>query len=126
MPTVLVVDDDPDVAEVVKDILASRGYRVMTAHDSGDALLLVDAHHDPIDLLLADVLMPGLNGQDLVESVRARWPRMRVLLMSGYALEDLAARGLLPLDAPLLRKPLTVESLISAVRDALAGRFPPA
>ena len=96
----------------------------MTANDPGDAIMLVDAQRDPVDLLVTDVLMPGLNGQDLAESVRARWPRMKVLFMSGYPIEDLRDRGVILFGDSVLGKPLTVDSVVRAVRAALGRELP--
>lgn len=125
MPTVLVVEDDPEVADAVRDMLESRGLTVLTAAGADAALALLDGHRDPIDLLLSAVVLRHLNGVAVATAVRSRWPRMRVLLMTEYSMEDLTARGIPRLDAPLLRKPLTLEALFSAVREVLGSRLPP-
>ena len=124
MPTVLVVEDDPEVANALRDMLESRGLTVLTAAGADAALALVETHRDPIDLLLSAVVLHQLNGVAVAAAARSRWPRMRVLLMTGYSMEDLAARGIPRLDAPLLRKPLTLDTLFSAVREVLGNRLP--
>jgi DNA-binding NtrC family response regulator len=124
-PTVLVVDDDPEVSNTLRDMLESRGLTALTPAGADVALALVESHRDPIDLLLSAVVLRGMNGVAVAAAVRSRWPRMRVIFMTGYSMEDLAARGIPRVDAPLLRKPLTLETLFSAVREVLGNRFPP-
>jgi CheY-like chemotaxis protein len=108
---------------VTTDILERYGYRVLQAAD-GEAALRVSAEHDgPIDLLLSDVVMPGLSGPELVAQLAPGPRRMKVLCMSGY-LDDRAARhGLVP-DLPFIHKPITPASLAQRVREVLdsAGR----
>ncbi|GAB4257653.1 MAG: PAS domain-containing hybrid sensor histidine kinase/response regulator [Deferrisomatales bacterium] len=115
--TVLVVDDEPGVLEAVRGQLVSLGYRVLTAHGPGEALLLAEQAPEPIHLLLADVRMPLLDGTELARRVRGLRPEIRVLHMSGYAPELAAAGGGA---APCLVKPFSRGELARKVREALA------
>ena len=119
MPTILVVDDDADVADVISDMLTTRGYRVFTATDPGDAIKLVDAGRDPIDVLVTDIVMRGMHGHELDELLRDRWPRMKVLFMTGYPDEELKNHRVTLFGARVLKKPLAVDAVVGAVRGIL-------
>ncbi|HEY3283162.1 MAG TPA: ATP-binding protein [Armatimonadota bacterium] len=116
--TVLVVDDDPAVRQVVKAVLSSRGYRVLEADRGEAALEVCRSEEGPIDLLLTDLVMPGIPGQELARRVAGLRPEARTLLMTGYLESALAGR---PADgeADLLRKPFTPDELAERVRTAL-------
>jgi CheY-like chemotaxis protein len=122
--TILVVDDVGDVADVIRDILESRDYTVLTTNDPGAALVLFDSHRQPIDLLVTDVLMPTANGRDLAELARDRLPDIKVIYMTGHPLETLADHGIRLEGALVLSKPVTVDSLLGAVRRALGHESP--
>jgi two-component system cell cycle sensor histidine kinase/response regulator CckA len=115
---VLVVDDEPLVRRALSRALGSRGYTVLEAEGGAEALALVDARGQ-VDLLLADVVMPGMRGPELVRAFRARCPGRPALLMSGYP--DADGDGRVTVD---LEKPLGPDALARAVRAALdaAGR----
>jgi two-component system cell cycle sensor histidine kinase/response regulator CckA len=112
--TVLVVDDEPLVRELVSTALEREGYTVLVASSGEEALARASAHAAPIDLVVTDVAMPGLRGPELVPLLAARHPRLRALYMSGYLGEGQTAV------APLLAKPFGLGSLRHAVRDVLA------
>jgi CheY-like chemotaxis protein len=116
--TVLVTEDDPTVRELVCSALAEMGHTVLEARHSGEAVEICERYKGPIDLLLTDVVMPQMNGQELARVVTAARPGVRTLFMSGYAepelLQDLADGGQL-----FLAKPFTNEVLGSKVRSAL-------
>jgi len=116
--TILVVEDDPAVREVVTALLGEAGYRVLSAPGPGDALLLADRHPGPIDLVLSDVMMPRMSGPEMVERLLALRPHIRVLFMSGYP-GDALERAKLPEYAELLSKPFTEELLLETVRAKL-------
>jgi signal transduction histidine kinase/CheY-like chemotaxis protein len=117
--TLLVVDDEPGVRRVLRTVLARQGYRVLEARDGAGALEVLAAHQaggERVDLLLTDVVMPGLRGPELAQAFQARCPGRPVILMSGYA------EGQETLDggaATFLAKPLTPEAVARAVRAAL-------
>jgi two-component system cell cycle sensor histidine kinase/response regulator CckA len=117
---VLVVEDDEDIRSVAERILTRHGYRVVTACDGAEALELADRHADAIDLVLTDVVMPGMLGSELVQRLRERWPAIRVLLMSGYA-PPIAAADRPDAGVPLLDKPFSASSLLTKVDDVLSA-----
>jgi signal transduction histidine kinase/CheY-like chemotaxis protein len=117
--TILLVEDDHDVRAYVVEILRELHFRVLEAHDAESALGMVDRNDVQVDLLLADVVLPGMNGRQLVEELRARQPGVRVLYMSGYSRNDLIHQGRLDPDVELMQKPVTQEVLAERIRAAL-------
>jgi PAS domain S-box-containing protein len=111
--TVLLVEDEPAVRKVTARILAEQGYQVLQAGDGVEALVVADAHPQPIHLLLTDVIMPGMGGRDLAEHMRAKRPDIRVLFTSGYTDEGMES------DPALLPKPYAATSLLERVRESL-------
>ena len=116
--TVLVVDDESPVVEIIQDVLERRGYRVLATSDSERALAMLAEDPSPIHLLLTDVMMPGRSGFEVAERLQHRWPDVKVIFMSGHARETLP-EDTLPPNARVLVKPFTLEVLLSAVRTAL-------
>jgi signal transduction histidine kinase len=118
--TILVVEDEPAVLRVVTRILQRNDYSVMAATNGTQALALAADHE--FDLLLTDVVMPGISGLELADRVKRAHPRAAVLLMSGYS-ADLAGPGhaFCP-DLPLVQKPVTERTLLDAIRAAIATR----
>jgi two-component system cell cycle sensor histidine kinase/response regulator CckA len=118
--TVLLVEDEPMVRAVAERALTRHGYTVITA-DNGEEALDVLARGDPIDLLLSDVVMPGMDGPAMVEQARKERPDLKVLFMSGYAEEQL--RQSINVDnAHFLPKPFSVQELAEAAKRALAAK----
>jgi signal transduction histidine kinase/ActR/RegA family two-component response regulator len=119
-PTILLVEDDHDVRGYVVEILRELHYRVLEAHDAESALGLINRNDVRVDLLLADLILPGMNGVQLAEELRARQPEVRVLIMTGYS-RDAVTRGQWPVDTgiEMLHKPLTQDALEEKVRAAL-------
>jgi CheY-like chemotaxis protein len=115
--TVLLVEDQDVVRRLAQRLLAAQGYRVVEAASPAAALEI----DEPWDLLLTDVVMPGMTGPELAEALAERRPDAAVLFMSGYT-GAAAESGALP--APLLGKPFTPNELASAVRQALDARRP--
>mgnify|MGYP002639290185 CR=1 FL=1 len=121
--TILVVDDELDLIEVAKQSLESLGYRVITAINGGQALMLLTAHEE-IDLLFSDIVMPGgINGHQLVQRARTVRPELRALLTSGYA-QDALADSSNGEPQTVLRKPYNQEELAFQIRSTLDA--PPA
>lgn len=114
---VLVAEDDGAVRSLTSDALTELGYRVLTASSARGALEL--AVENPVDLLLTDVVMPGLSGPELYRRLRDQQPQLRCLYMSGHADELLGERGFLERGTHLLRKPFTITALATRVRDVL-------
>jgi len=117
--TLMVVEDEGAVREFVRTALTRAGYRMLEASDGHEALARAAEHDGDIDLLLTDVVMPGLNGRELARRFRAARPDARVLFMSGYAGDVVAAEGTLQGDADLLVKPFTPDELVARVCAAL-------
>jgi PAS domain S-box-containing protein len=119
--TLLVVEDESALRDVAGRILSGAGYRVLAADGGAQALELAATHDGAIDLLVSDVVMPGMLGKELAERLVHARPGTRVLYMSGYAQPVLAAQGTLDPGVALLEKPFTAADLLSAVRRRLDG-----
>ena len=121
--TVLLVEDDDIVRDLAGEILRVNGYTVLAAPHGGEAIVLCERHPGAVDLLLTDVVMPQLNGRELVERVRPLRPAMKVLFMSGYTGRALGSQGTLEPGTPFIQKPFTPDALTRKVREVLdAGR----
>jgi two-component system, cell cycle sensor histidine kinase and response regulator CckA len=121
--TLLVVEDDERVRRLTTKLLQQHGYRVIAAGSGAEALdLRSGAVH--VDLLISDVVMPGLDGAALFRRLSAAQPGLRVLFMSGYSHREISRSGDLYATRPLLRKPFTVHELTTAVRSALDAPEP--
>jgi PAS domain S-box-containing protein len=116
--TILVVEDEDAVRSLVVGALRSRGFRVLEAPDGAAALEIVERDEIPIDLLLADVVMPGMRGTELARLAVERRPGLRVAFMTGYA-ADALDRGSPMAGQVVLAKPFTAEALSAGVRRAL-------
>jgi CheY-like chemotaxis protein len=117
--TVLVVEDDPQVRAVTVRSLRAGGYTVLTAADGREALDIVGRQTGPLQLLITDVVLPGLGGRALAEALSERRPGMRVLYVSGHAEEAIGKRGMLEAGIEFLAKPFTAASLLARVRAVL-------
>ena len=126
--TVLLVEDEPALRAVARRVLQRQGYTVLEAADGDAALALVATHQGPLDLLVTDVVMPGLSGRDLADRLTAARPDLRVLFVSGYSGEALAHHGILDPDLAYLEKPFNPDALAIKVREVLdrPPRVPPA
>jgi two-component system, cell cycle sensor histidine kinase and response regulator CckA len=116
--TILLVEDEAFVREVTAEILESAGYRLMIARRASEALELYHKCSEPVDLLLADVVLPGMSGRELAKEFESTYPRPRVLLMSGYA-EQLTLCESSHFGKPSLAKPFTRHALLRKVRTVL-------
>ena len=118
---ILLVEDAEPLRKLAQAFLESNGFRVLSA-PSGEAALEIAARHSGIfDLLLTDVVMPGMNGRVLAEQLSMRQPGLKVLFMSGYTDSFIAGHGVLQMGTNLLHKPFTEEIFISKVREVLDG-----
>jgi len=117
--TVLVVEDDPAVRRLVCNILGRAGYQVIESQTAANAIELARERTTPIDLVLTDVIMPVMKGNEVFEAVRRHHPAARVLYMSGYTDKVIAQRGILDQGVAILQKPFSRESLVAKVRKVL-------
>lgn len=118
--TILAVDDDPTVLELLQRTLTDAGYRVLTAPGGRAAIETFEQSRVPIDLLLIDVIMPDLTGPVVAERLRARRPELHVLFISGFHDADLVQRFAALKGFTLLPKPFRREALLRAIEERLA------
>jgi CheY-like chemotaxis protein len=123
--TILFVDDEPEVLRLAVSELERRGYSVIGAANSSQALSAVNARHGEVDLLVTDVVMPGMNGIELAEAITKRYADIPVLFVSGHLDEQIADRHPLPEGAQLLPKPFTPDELSARVLRALSRQSNP-
>jgi len=124
--TVLFVEDEVALRDLMHRVLAKGGYTVLAAGDGLEALAVVEAHPGPIDLVVTDVVMPRMSGPELAARLRARDPEVRLLYVSGYTADQLrSSQTDLGVDATLLPKPFTSDGLLRKVREVLDQPRPP-
>ncbi len=121
--TILVVDDEPSLRTIVTAILQPLGHTMLEAGSGAEAIQVSDSFAGRIDILLTDVIMPGMNGRELAEAITARRPETRVIYMSGYTDNAIAHHGVLDPGVVLIEKPITADKL-TAVLGATRGRSP--
>lgn len=114
MATILVVDDEPPIRQLVARILERKGHRVIQCGDSLSALAVTD----PFDLLIVDFVLPDVNGRDLTAKLRASRPTLPVILMSGYLPDPELAP---PAPSMFMQKPMTPTMVVESVEKMLAG-----
>ena len=119
--TILVVEDDAPLRELIDRTLSRAGYRVVSAPSADEAIRLVETRYLRLDALLTDVVMPGRSGCQLAELFRLAHPELPVLLMSGYPTGPLPGGTELPAGTPLIRKPFTGPDLLARLREVLNG-----
>src|ERR1035441_4551653 len=117
--TVLIVEDQQAVRGLARKMLQERGYHVLEASDGREARSIVRRHSGEIDLLLTDVVMPGMDGRTLSEQLRELRPNLKVILMSGHSEDVITERGVLASGLMYIQKPFTPDGLAVKVREAL-------
>jgi len=120
--TVLVVEDEAAVLKLARTILTRQGYTVLAAESPAAAMALVRDHGQDIDLVVTDVVMPEMNGQELADRLLALKPGMKRLFMSGYTADAIGQRGVIPPGVGFIQKPFSRKDLLVKVREALDGR----
>jgi hypothetical protein len=118
--TILVVEDEAEIREMIRDVLEVHGYMVLEARDGAEALTVSEAHAGPIAGMILDLRMPGMSTAELVERVRCSRPDLRLLYVSGYTEDEIVKRrGGLPAPGAFLQKPFSVTELADRVRAVL-------
>jgi two-component system cell cycle sensor histidine kinase/response regulator CckA len=117
--TILLVEDEDMVRDLVRIALQAKGYTVLEAGDGGQALSLAGQQEGAIDLLVTDLVMPHMSGRELAEQLKALRRRMKVLFMSGYTDDTVIQQGLLIPEAEFISKPFSPSTLTSRVREML-------
>jgi CheY-like chemotaxis protein len=117
--TILLVEDEEAVRGLACRILERQGYRVIPAQHGRDAMEIATKEEGRIDLVLTDVVMPGMNGRGLVERLSGIRPTIKSLYMSGYTDDDIIRRGFIEPSKSFLQKPFTSEALLQTVRKVL-------
>jgi hypothetical protein len=122
--TILLVEDEAPLRKLVRRILESQRHRVLEAECAASAMELLETHSGRIDLLLTDLVLPGLSDKGLAETLSRQRPQMRVLYMSGYSDEIVEQHGMLDEGIVFLAKPFGAQELTDKLNEALAA--PPA
>ncbi len=120
-PTILLVEDEPDVREVTRAVLEHAGYRVLESVGPEDALRLGKENRGRIGLLLSDVVMPGMNGPELALQLQNLQPGLITVFMSGYAESGVLRKVMQSGKTIYIQKPFTIDVLLSGVAKALEG-----
>jgi len=117
--TILVVEDDDPLRALTAELLRGAGYTVLEASHGRAAVEVAKQHHNPIDLVLTDVVMPGMSGGDLIIHLRSLQPRLAILFMSGYASDLIVGTGIPEPERSVVHKPFTRKTLLTKVRSVL-------
>lgn len=119
-PTILVVEDQFHVSDIMQKLLIRMGYRVLDAANGVEALRVMEQSGDIIDLVLTDVEMPHMDGPELARHIMPRWPKIRIFFVSAYPQMSIEAGGRLPDDAVFLEKPIDWRNLAELLRETLS------
>jgi len=117
--TILLVEDEEPLRKLCTEFLEQLGYRMLGASNAKEAIALVEGYSGKIDLLITDVVMPGLPGPELAEALLALRPDLKVIFISGYAEGSLAPNGILKPGTVLVNKPFTIRALTAKLREVL-------
>jgi PAS domain S-box-containing protein len=120
--TVLLVEDADALRKLARSFLLDHGFQVLPASNGEEAVEVARNHDGPIHLLLTDVVMPGMNGRILADQLLAKWPRLKVVYISGYTDSFIAGHGVLEDGTHLLHKPFTEDALIRKIREVLDAK----
>jgi two-component system, cell cycle sensor histidine kinase and response regulator CckA len=119
--TLLIVENEAAIRNLLQMALRKNGYTVLAAESGREALDLVSTHSGPIHLLITDVMMPDIDGPELVRRLSAIRPETRTLFMSGYMDDALGEQGVLPSSVNFIQKPFSPSTIAQKVRDILDG-----
>lgn len=121
---VLVVDDEQGLRDLVCRTLRAEGYGTLEAAHGAEALELMEGAPEPVDLVVTDVVMPGMDGRELGRRLAQRWPDLPILYISAYDVNDIFRRGSPWTSAPFLQKPFPLDGLVTTVRRLLSTHAP--
>lgn len=124
-PTVLIVDDEVDLREIMRRMLERRGFEALVAADPEQAMAVCTDHSGPIDVLVTDLTLPGESGGELSRTALALRPEMGVIYISGLPKDIAVSKGLIDPDALLVKKPFTADLLVETVQTVLSQRTAP-
>lgn len=124
LATILLVEDEASVRSVTREVLESEGYRIVEAQDAIDGIRVCEQFLGNIDLVLTDVVMPGMNGRDMARKLTQRHPHLKIMFMSGYTDNPVLREAFSDCRTVYLQKPFTVQTLCGKIKDMLAGRTP--
>ncbi|HZQ68701.1 MAG TPA: PAS domain S-box protein [Terriglobales bacterium] len=122
--TILLVEDEDSLRTLAQGCLRGRGYSILAAHDGEEALQIAQQHQGPIHLLLTDVIMPGISGRELADSLKTSRADLKVLYISGYTHDLVTQQGILGTGCELLQKPFSINTLLVRVREILDSPAP--
>lgn len=117
--TILVVEDDEVIRDLIFNVLTNEGYKVMVAANGKEAVSLLEQHNEKLHLLLTDVIMPGMNGRELYTKMAEKYPDIKVIYMSGYPENIIVNHGILREKVVLIQKPFKIKDLLSKIREIL-------
>ena len=117
--TILVVEDESTILQLARMMLERLGYKVITASTPEEAIRIATEFQDEIDLLVTDVVMPGMNGSELATYLLSIYPNLKNLFMSGYTSKVIARHGVVDPDGHFIQKPFTHQDLAAKVHDIL-------
>jgi CheY-like chemotaxis protein len=121
---ILVVDDEEGLRDLVCRTLQAEGYSTLEAGHGAEALEVMEAAPGPVDLVVTDVVMPGMDGRELGRRISQRWPELPILYISAYDVNDIFRRGSPRQSAPFLQKPFPLDGLVTIVRGLISSRSP--
>ena len=116
---IMVVDDEKGICQNVEKILSKNHYEVICALSAAEALERMKT--EPVDLMISDIVMPGMNGLELLKQVKAEWPKTRALMMTAYASTDTALKAIRLGALDYVSKPFTPDELRTVVQKAMTG-----
>ena len=119
-PTVLIVDDEPSILQPFEGLLTDEGFKVMTASNGYEALQIIE--QDPPDIVLLDIWMPGIDGIETLKEIRAKNPRIPVIMVTGHGTIETAVNATKIGAFDFIEKPLSIDKVIVAINNALNFR----
>jgi PAS domain S-box-containing protein len=117
--TILIVEDEPVILKLTDKVLVSLGYNVFTANSPAEAINVVHSKNGKIDLIITDVIMPGMNGRDLINIINSFYPNIKYFFISGYTADVIAKQGILDQGVNFLQKPFSVKAISDKVYETM-------